>query len=187
MNQELEYLKYALNESAMLEKTDLQGYWIEVNDNYCNLLGYSREELLGSHTRKANSRYHPKSFFTGLWTTIKSGKTWHGEIKNQAKDGSFFWLDMTIIPKVEPLSGKIIEYMAISFVITDKLEALDEIYATTKTMAFDFDIEVNKMYWNSSAYHFYGLKKNTIISYSFYVNKIIYPEDRKRIELQFSQ
>ena len=90
--------KYALDELSIIDITDQNGIIKKVNNNFCLLSKYSKEELIGQDHRIINSGYHSKEVFRNLWLTITSGKIWRGEIKNKAKDGTFYWVDTVIVP-----------------------------------------------------------------------------------------
>jgi PAS domain S-box-containing protein len=107
----------AINNSAIVSETDLQGNILTVNDEFIIVSKYSREELIGNNLRILKSDYHTDDFFIRMWNTISEGKVWSGEICNKAKDGTEFWVATTITP-VLGTEGKPVKYICVQFDIT---------------------------------------------------------------------
>ncbi|MDR3462018.1 MAG: EAL domain-containing protein [Beijerinckiaceae bacterium] len=122
MHVELDAYKAALDQNAIVAITGRTGIIIYVNDYFCKVSGYSRDELVGRKHNIVNSGHHPKAFFAGMWQTISGGFPWHDEICNRAKNGSFYWVDTTIVP-MRNESGQITEYVSIRFDITTRKNA----------------------------------------------------------------
>lgn len=163
--------KYAIDQSAIVAITDEKGIIQYANENFSRISKYSLDELVGQDHRIVNSGYHPPSFIKELWMTISSGKTWSGEIRNRAKDGSIYWVDSHIVPFVNQ-NGKPYQYLSIRQDITKRKQAeeelkqseirLNEAQAIAHVANWEVDIAQNKHTWSDELFRIFGLNKEEV-------------------------
>lgn len=119
-----EKYRRAVDAAAIFSETDLSGRITHVNEQFCAVSGYSREELLGQNHRMLNSGMHAAEFFVDMWRTIALGRIWKGEICNRAKDGSLYWVESTMVPVIDTATGRVERYLSIRFDISEKRQLL---------------------------------------------------------------
>lgn len=120
--QELIERQYAIDQAVIVAMTDVKGVITYVNDNFCDISGYSRQELIGQNHRLLKSNVHPKKLFRDMYRSLAGGHVWRGELCNRAKSGRLYWVDTVITPQLGP-EGKPVAYMAIRIDITARKEA----------------------------------------------------------------
>jgi PAS domain S-box-containing protein len=160
--------QFALDQHAIVAITDLRGTISYVNDKFCTLSKYSREELMGQNHRILNSGYHPKEFFREMYGTIARGKVWRAEIRNRAKDGSIYWVDTTIVPSLG-LENKPRQYVAIRADITDRKRAEDALKESlAKSLVASRELAVQK----------FALDQHAIVAMTDVQGTITYVNDK---------
>lgn len=130
---DFDHLKSAIDEAAIVAITDKKGMITYVNKKFCAISRYSQDELLGQNHRIINSGHHPQEFFVDMWKTIASGKTWEGEIRNRAKDGTLYWVHTTIVPFMDE-NGQPEKYVAVRYEITEMKHAEDKLKIYAKKL-----------------------------------------------------
>ncbi len=176
----LESQNIALNATAMVSTADLQGNIIYANNLFCTCSQYTPEEVIGKNFSILSSGMHSSEFWHELWATITAGKPWRGEIRNKAKDGSFFWISSAIVP-VLGADGNSVSYIAISYDISEKKKQ-EESQAIFKTLMdsipdliFFKDSEGTYRMCNESFLEYSGQSSEALLNHTDYE---LYPKEK---------
>ena len=166
-----QYFK-ALAEASIVSKSDIDGNIIYVNDNFCKVTGYTREEMLGHSHGMFRHPDNPDSVYQEMWETITKGKVWRERITNLNKDGSNFIAESTIIPLIDE-EGNIKEYMAIRNDITDMVKLKREIFAKEQEKVKEEKIKEAQKSFLVVFTHELKTPLNAIINFTKYIKKQI--------------
>lgn len=182
--QELSAFKLGLDQAAIVSITNIEGVITYVNDRFCEISSYSRDQLLGKTHRLINSGYHHPRFFKQLWRTIIQGKVWRGEICNRTKNGDFYWVDSTIVPFLDS-QGKPFQYLGIRFDISDRKKIEAELAKSeaqfrglvegANDVIWSFDLDGLYTYLSPQFETLFGWKPSEWIGKSFV--DLVHPDD----------
>ena len=158
--------KFALDQHAIVAFTDTKGTILYVNDKFCEISGYARGELIGQNHRLLNSGYHSREFFQHMYRTIGGGKVWRGEIRNRARNGSYYWVDTTITPLTDE-AGKPQQYVAIRADITQRKHAEQalrqqaEVLDQSQVLVREMDGHIR--FWSKGMERLYGYTRSMAV------------------------
>lgn len=195
--QRLRAYQSAVDEAAIVSITDTKGIILYANAKFSEISQYSKEELIGKTHQIVNSGYHSRNFFAEMWETITQGQPWRGEIRNKAKDGSFYWVD-TVITPICDREGRIFQYLSIRNLITDKKEneekllnaqrailirkkQLKEAQKVAKTGSWHINMDNNLLTWSEETYRIFEIPHGTGMSYETFL-ETVHPADRSKVE-----
>jgi nitrogen fixation negative regulator NifL len=183
---ELANQKFALDQHAIVSITDAAGTILYANDRFCEISGYTRQELIGSNHRMVKSGVHPPELFRDMWGTITLGQVWHGEICNRARDGHVYWVNATIVPLLDK-NGQPEQYIGIRTDITDRklmegqlseqLHLVEELIEAIPLPVYLKDQDGRYIRLNRAFELFFGVKRESFIGRT--LHDLLPPEDAR--------
>lgn len=181
---ENKYQLITMDEHDIVSSTDVKGIITSVNNRFCEISGYSREELIGKNHRILKSGIHNKDFFREMWRKLAKGEIWRGAICNRKKGGEEYWVESTIVPFLDE-NGKPYKYVSARTDITELRKSEERLYRSQSFAnigTWDWNIVTGEMYWADQIGRMLGTKKSRInSSYENFIESV-HEDDRKKVE-----
>jgi PAS domain S-box-containing protein len=186
----LEQLRQAIDEHAIVSIADAMGNIIHVNDKFCAISGYTRQELLGQNHRMVKSMHHDQAFYQGLWQTITSGRVWQSEVCNRMKSGELYWVEATIFPILDR-KGVPVQYISIRTDITEVKASQAAIRIAEERLrrgqefanigTWEWNIATGDLFWSERIASLFGYPVGELAtSYENFL-KALHPDDRQAV------
>jgi len=172
-----------MDQHDIVSVTDVAGRITKVNDRFCEISGYRREELLGRNHRILKSGVHPASFYEEMWQTISQGQVWRGTICNRRKNGEEYWVESTIVPFLDA-RGRPYKYVSARTDVTEMLRnarrlELGQLYANIGT--WDWDIRTGNLYWSDRVAPLFGFMEEIHETDLDSFLNLVHEEDRETV------
>lgn len=188
-NRELTFQKKTLDQHAIVSIADIDGSIIYVNDKFCEISGYGKDELIGQNHRILKSNEHTADFFRDMWQTIIAGEVWHGEIKNCRKDGSFYWVNATIVPFMDE-QGRPFQFIAVRTDITERKTieyALKQAQSVANIGSWSLDLITDRLLWSDQIFSIFGIDRHKFgAGFAAFIDTI-HAEDRHYVLQQYQR
>ena len=183
IEKEKERQLFTMNQHDIVSTTDVAGRIISVNDKFCEISGFSREELLGQNHRILKSGIHSRAFYEDVWRTISAGKVWHGSICNRKKNQDIYWVESTIVPFLDS-QGKPYKYMSARTDITALTQSEERLHRS-QTFAnigtWDWNIVNGDLFWSDRIAPLFGYAEGMLeTTYENFLNAV-HPDDRQMV------
>jgi PAS domain S-box-containing protein len=180
---ENKYQLATMYQHDLVSSTDVSGRIISVNDNFCEISGYSAEELLGQNHRILKSGFHPSSFYKDMWDSISTGKIWRGSICNRNKSGGEYWVESTIVPFLDS-NGKPYKYVSArtdTTALRKSEERLNRSQEFANIGTWDWNVVTGDLFWSERIWPLFGYDREvTETTYENFMNAV-HPDDRQKV------
>ena len=151
--------------NSIISITNQKGIIVEANDRFCEISGYSKEELVGSPHNIVNSGFHPPVFFESMWKDLLNGNPWKGEVCNKSKEGEIYWVD-TVINPIWIEDRNEYQYISIRLEVTHRKRfelILNSVQTIGKIGYWEWHIDKNTLFWSSHVFEIHGLNPNEYV------------------------